>query len=137
MVCWPNVECTDDEDDQLGCGSLCPSQLPFIVLCRPSCLLVGEHASRRTGIKYCLVLNDVGASGDFECLLLLGSKKQHAPALYQKINCSRLVTSRGISNLICVGGLPSVVQAVVVDLFCFNIRYRQHATQQFKRKIAL
>jgi len=137
LVGRPNVECTDDVDDQLGWGSLCASQLYFIVLCRPSCLFVGEHASRRTVIKYCLVLNDVGASGDFECLLLLGSKKQHALALYQQMNCSKLVTSRGIPYLVCVGGLPSVVQTVVVDLLWFNIRHRQHATQQCKRDIGL
>jgi len=79
----------------------------------------------------------MGASGDLKCLLLLGSNKQHAPALDQQVECSGLVTLRGISFLSCVFGLPSVVQRVLVDLSWFSIRHRQYATQQCKRKTGL
>jgi len=72
----------------------------------------------------------MGASGALKCLLLFGSKKQHAPAFDQQVECSGLVTFRGVSFLVCVVGLPSVVQAVVVDLSGFNIRHRKYATQQ-------
>jgi len=72
----------------------------------------------------------MGASGDLKCLLLLGSKKQHAPAFDQQVDCSRLVTFRGTSLLVCAVGLPSVVQKVVVDQSWFNIRHRKYATVQ-------